>query len=186
MKEIRFHGIGGQGAVTGAEMLAAAFLREGKHTSMFPVFGGERRGAPVLAFLRFDDKPVRQTSQIYEPDCLVILAPRQVRYSDTFSGLRGDGIIALNTSNPVTESPYKGVKKVGFVDAIGIALEEIGRPIPNTTMLGAFAKATGWLSLDSIVSSLGEYFEGARLQANINCVQRGFERAQVVTFGEGE
>lgn len=186
MKEIRFHGIGGQGVVTAAEMLAVACAHEEKYVSMFPVFGGERRGAPVYAFVRFDDKPIRQMSQIYEPDCLVILDQRYAKSEATYSGLKGDGIVVLNTSKPVVEKPHQSVEAIGFVDAFASALEEIGKFIPNTVMLGAFARTTGWITLDSILSSLEEYFDGARLQANRNCVLKGFEGTNVITFGGGK
>ncbi len=182
MKEIRFHGRGGQGVVTAARVLATACVLEGKDVSVFPLFTPERRGSPVTAFARFDDKPVRESTQIYEPDCLVILDPRQASSAATFSGLKIGGIVALSSSQPMVERLHQNVVVIGFVDAMAIALKEIGRPIVNTCMLGSFAKTTGWVALDSILLSLKEYFTGRRLEQNSKCVQKGFERTEVIRF----
>ncbi len=182
MKEIRLHGRGGQGVVTAARMLAIAFVLEGKYASAFPLFGTERRGAPVTAFVRFDDKPILQNTQVYEPDCLLILDPLQARSTAVFSGLNQGGIVVLSTAKPAVERPNPSVGTIGFVDAMAIALQEIGRPIVNTCMLGSFARTTGWITLDSILSSLKEYFDGSRLESNINCVKRGFENTHVIKF----
>lgn len=182
MKEIRFHGRAGQGARMASEILAAAFVLEGKYVSAFPMFGAERRGAPVSAFLRFDDKPVRETTQIYEPDCLVIIDPAQIKQA-TFKGIKEGGIAILNISKPTIERPHQNIELVGFADATAIALEEIGRAIVNTCMLGVFTKTTGWVMLDSILSSLEQHFTGKLLQNNANSVRRGFEKAKVITFG---
>ena len=97
LKEIRFHGRGGQGAVMGASMLAYAFVIEGKHAASIPMFGFERRGAPVTASIRFDDQPIRDTHLIYEPDCSVVLDPSFARSPAPIEGLKGDGIMILNT-----------------------------------------------------------------------------------------
>ncbi|MFC1980318.1 2-oxoacid:acceptor oxidoreductase family protein [Chloroflexota bacterium] len=182
MWEIRIHGRGGQGVVTAARMLAIAFVLEGKWASAFPLFGTERQGAPVAAFVRVDCKPVLQNTQVYEPDCLIILDPLQARSEATFIGLKNSGTVVLSTTKQVTERQYENVGVIGFIDGIAIALKEIGRPIANTCMLGSFAKTTNWITLDSIMASLKEYFEGSRLQGNINCVRQGFEKTDVVRF----
>ena len=182
-KEIRLHGRAGQGARMAAEILASALVLAGKHASAFPMFGAERRGAPITAFLRFDDKPVRLTTQIYEPDCLVVLDPAQLKPA-TFTGLKPKGILVLNTSKPITDRMHPNLAVLGFTDATAIALEEIGRPIVNTCMLGVFAKTTGWISLDSILPSLEEYFSGSLLENNVKAVREGFERTQVINFGD--
>ena len=166
-----------------AEILASALVLEGKYASAFPMFGAERRGAPITAFLRFDDKPVRLTTQIYEPDCLVVLDPAQLKPA-TFNGLKQSGILVLSTSKPITDRIHPNVDVIGFTDAMAVALEEIGRPIVNTCMLGVFAKTTGWTSLDFIMPSLEEHFTGSLLEKNVNAVRRGFNTTQVIHFGD--
>jgi 2-oxoisovalerate ferredoxin oxidoreductase gamma subunit len=180
MKEVRLHGRGGQGVVVGSEMLAYALVLEGKYASSLPMFGGERRGAPVQASLRFDNKPIRDTHQIYEPDCVVILDPYQTRSTTVLHGLKGDGIVIANTSSQSLQLSYKNLKVIALVDATGIALEEIGRAIGNTCMLGAIAKVTGWLELDSVVSSLGMYFKGEAWERNAKAARRGYDSVNVL------
>lgn len=183
MKEIRWHGRGGQGAVVAARILATAFDREGKSAVAVPMFGGERRGAPVLAFTRFDDKPIREKTLIYHPDCVVVIDPRLMRSVDVFEGIKPDGILVIDATEQVTERYHQNIIAVGSVDATKIGLEEIGRPITNTCMLGAFARTTGWVQLDPILSGLAEYFSGGMLQNNIRCAQRGYEETKVIRFG---
>ena len=185
MEEIRFHGRAGQGARMASEILAAALVLEGKYVSAFPMYGAERRGAPVSAFLRFDDQPVRETTQIYEPHCVVIIDPAQIKPA-TFTGIRKGGIAVLNTAKPVVERPHQNVEFAGFADATAIALEEIGRAIVNTCMLGVFAKTTGWVTVDSILSSLEQHFSGDQLKRNASSVRKGFEQTKVITFGAGK
>ncbi len=187
MKEMRLHGRGGQGVVMGAEMLATAFVMEGKYASSIPSFGVERRGAPVAAFLRFDERPIRDTHQIYEPDCVVILDPFFARSAAPLNGLKGDGMVIINSSGPLGEhvSQHEQVKLIAWVDATGIALEQIGRAISNTCMLGAIARATGWVRLDSVLSGLEQYFSGEALGKNIRAAQAGYERLSLVPLGRG-
>jgi 2-oxoisovalerate ferredoxin oxidoreductase gamma subunit len=185
MREIRFHGRAGQGARMASEILAGALVQEGKHVSAFPMFGAERRGAPISAFLRFDDKPVRETTQIYQPDCVVIIDPAQIKPAN-FKGIKQGGIAVLNTSQPVVDRPHQNVELAGFADATAIALNEIGRAIVNTCMLGVFAKTTGWVTVDSILASLEQHFAGEQLKRNANSVRRGFEQTKVVKFGVGK
>jgi len=181
MKEIRLHGRGGQGVVMGAEMLAYAFVLEGKYASSFPTFGAERRGAPVAAFLRFDDKPIRETHQIYEPDCLIVLDPFIARTPTIFDGLKGEGIAVMNTPKQRLESWPAALNIIGLVDATALALEEIGRGIVNTCMLGVMARATGWVKLESIIASLDMNFEGKLLRKNEDLVRRGYESVKITT-----
>lgn len=184
MKEIRIHGRGGQGAVMGAEMLAYAFVLEGKYASSFPTFGAERRGAPVNAFLRFDDRPIRETHQIYEPDCLMVLDPFIARSGTFFHGLRGDGIAVLNTPRDELESWPAGLKVLGLVDATALALEEIGRAVVNTCMLGVLSRVTGWVKLESVLQSLQMNFEGKLLQKNEDLVRRAYASVKISERGE--
>ena len=181
MKEIRLHGRGGQGAVMGAEMLAYAFVLEGKYASSFPFFGAERRGAPVAAFLRFDERPIRETHQIYEPDCVMVLDPFIGKTSAIFDGLKGDGIAVINTPKAGLETWPPALKVLGLVDATALALEEIGRAIVNTCMLGVVSRITGWVTLESVLASLEMNFEGGLLRKNEELVRRGWESVRIST-----
>ena len=182
MKEIRFHGRGGQGAVLAARMLAVAFVAEGKCVASFPMYGFERRGAPVVAFTRLDDKPIREKTQIYNPDCLVVIDPGLMNLPTLFSGLKPEGILILNSPRPLENQPNENLRLAGVVNATQIAVEEIGRDIPNTCLLGALAATTGWLDLKSILSALGEYFSGDLLQRNILSTERGFHGVEVLRW----
>lgn len=181
-KEIRFHGRGGQGAVLAARMLASAFAIEDKYVASFPMYGFERRGMPVIAFLRSDEQPIREKTQIYTPDCLMVIDPTLLSLETLFSGLKTEGVLILNRTKQFKSSPSENLKRVGLVNATGIALQEIGRDIPNTCLLGALAKTTGWLSLDSILSSLGDYFSGDILEKNIRNAERGYQEVEVQTW----
>lgn len=182
MIEIRFHGRGGQGAVTAAKILANAFVRQGKFGSSFPMFGFERRGAPVTAFMRFDENPIREKTQIYNPDCLMVLDSSQKDSPLIYAGLKPIGTMILNSKGSIKEKPHKNLRHMGVVDAEKIALEEIGIPSPNTVMLGTFAAATGWIELGHIVSSLRQYFSGDILKRNIRCAERGFNEVEVIKW----
>ncbi len=182
MIEVRFHGRGGQGAVTASRILANAFVRTGKYGASFPMFGFERRGAPVTAFGRFSDTPVREKTQIYNPDILVVLDPAQRQSPAVFKGLVAEGVMVLNDDEKPLEHPDKNLEKVGIVDADKIAIEEIGFAMPNTCIIGAFAATTGLIELDPVLESLGDYFGGKKLEANIRCAKRGFKEVEVFNF----
>ncbi|MFC2012148.1 2-oxoacid:acceptor oxidoreductase family protein [Chloroflexota bacterium] len=183
MTEIRMLGRGGQGAYISAEMLAAALVDEGKYASCFPMFGGERRGAPISVFVRFDDKPIRLRSQIYYPDCCIVTDPILARSPDAFKGLKPGGTIVMNLPRMPEEKPHENTGILAVVDATGIALEEIGRPITNTVLLGALLHTTGWVKLDSIFKAFKSYFSERLLEGNIRCAKRGYEETEVVRFG---
>lgn len=163
MQEIRFHGRGGQGAVVGSEILAHAFFIEGKHIQAFPAFGVERRGAPVTAFCRVDDKEINLRTQIYEPDHVVVLDASMIEYVAVTQGLKKRGTIVINGRR----DPEYYRKKLGndfqifIVDASAVAVDNrLGspsNPIVNTAILGAFAKATGLVRIESIEKAIEEY-----------------------------
>jgi 2-oxoacid:acceptor oxidoreductase gamma subunit (pyruvate/2-ketoisovalerate family) len=182
MSEVRFHGRGGQGVVTTSKILANAFARTGQFGASFPMFGFERRGAPVTAFGRFSDKPVREKTQIYTPDILVVLDPSQRDSEAVFDGLLPGGMMLLNDSDNAVNVSHENLKKLGIIDANKIALEEIGLPIPNTVIVGAFAKMSGLLEIDPCCDALQDYFSGKKLLANIVCVKRGFEEVKIFDF----
>jgi 2-oxoacid:acceptor oxidoreductase gamma subunit (pyruvate/2-ketoisovalerate family) len=181
LKEIRIHGRGGQGAVTAARMLASAFVAEGKYVASFPMYGFERRGAPVQAFTRLDDKPIREKTQVYDPDCMVVIDPTLLKLPTLFSGLKADGILIVNSPGFETQVD-KNLKLAGVVDATRIGVEEIGRDIPNTCLLGAFAATTEWVKLESILGILKDYLSGDMLQRNVRSCERGFHEVKIVKW----
>jgi 2-oxoacid:acceptor oxidoreductase gamma subunit (pyruvate/2-ketoisovalerate family) len=182
VKEIRLHGRGGQGVVMASDILANAFVAEGMYATAFPSFGVERRGAPVSAFVRLDDKDIRERSQIYSPDCLIFTDPFFKNVNEVYAGLKPDGILILNSPEPIKGSPNQNVKRVGAIDAIRIALKEIKRPATNTCLIGAFAATTGWVGLDSILSALNEFWSGKALEGNKQCARRGYEEVQLTEY----
>lgn len=180
MIEVRFHGRGGQGAVTSAEILAQAAIQQGLFAQAFPNFGPERRGAPVLAFLRVSDDTIRLRSKVYTPDAVVILDPSLLAAANPTSGLKKEGFIILNTNKSEDEvrELFPGLK-VAFVDATRIAREEMGVPITNTVMIGSLIKATEIVKLDSIKKPIENRF-GTIAQKNINAYIRAFKETTVI------
>ncbi len=162
MIEIRFHGRGGQGAVKGSDILAIAAFIEGKEIQAFPFFGVERRGAPVTAFTRIDNRPIRIHSYIYEPHVLVVLDPTLIGAVPLTDGLQPNGKIIINTTKHPDEFDFSHLAnpRIYTVDCSSIALKYgLGSkesPIINTTILGAVAKATKLVSIDSIVQAIKE------------------------------
>ncbi len=177
MIEVRWHGRGGQGAVTAAEILAHAAINEGKYAQAFPSFGPERRGAPVLAFNRFDDKPIWVRSNVYEPDVVVVLDPGLLASVNVLSGLKEGGLLIINHRKSLEEvKAMLGLKgKVAVVNATQIALEILKVPIVNTAMVGAFVKATGVVSLDSVIHAVKERFPGKMGELNADAVRKAYE-----------
>lgn len=173
MHEIRFHGRGGQGAVTAAEILAKAAAHENKYCQAFPFFGVERRGAPVMAFTRIDDEPILIHQQVYEPKYVVVLDSSLLSVVDVTEGLSKDGIILLNTTKKPSEFDFK--HKTYTIDATSIALENLGKPIVNTVMLGAFARITGLVELNSIKEVIKKRFSGQLGEKNAKAIDDAHE-----------
>lgn len=173
MIEIRFHGRGGQGAVTSAELTALAAIGEGKYAQAFPSFGPERRGAPVAAFVRISNEPIRTREKIYSPDIVVVLDPTLLGIMDVAEGLKSNGIVVLNTRKSADEIKSEfGIKaRLAVVDATKIAMETMGLPITNTTLLGALIKSTGVISPLSIEEPLKRRF-GRIAQKNLDAFHR--------------
>ncbi len=181
MREIRFHGRGGQGAVTSAELIAIAAINKGGFAQAFPSFGPERRGAPVVAFCRVDDKKIHIRAKVYNPDVVVVLDPGLVDLLDPTEGMKEGGMLIINTKKSADQ--IKGLKntaiKIATVDANKIAQEELGRVIVNTTMIGAFIKATGIISVDDITEPMLERF-GAKLgERNMKALTRAFQEVTI-------
>lgn len=180
MIEIRWHGRGGQGAVTSIEMLALAAIEEGKYAQGFPSFGPERRGAPVAAFNRIDDKRIKVRSAIYNPDVVVVLDASLVGLVNVLEGLKPDGTLVVNT----VKSPDEIKKELNFkgtvatVDASQIARKELGVPITNTTMLGAVTKAIKVIKPKSLEAPLKERF-GRLAPRNINALKRAYKELKI-------
>jgi len=181
MIEMRFHGRGGQGAVTSAELVAQAAIDTGKYATAFPSFGPERRGAPVVAFARVDDKPVRIRSKVYNPDVVIVLDPSLVEISNPVEGLHEKGILIINsTQDPATirkRLSYSG--RLAVVDASLIAKEVIGLPITNTTMIGALVKGANLLSVDALKEPFKRRF-GKIASRNIEAMRRAWEETKIV------
>jgi 2-oxoacid:acceptor oxidoreductase gamma subunit (pyruvate/2-ketoisovalerate family) len=165
-----------------AKMLASALLVEGKHVASFPMYGFERRGAPVVAFTRFDEKPIREKTQVYNPDCIIVIDPGLLTLPTLFTGLKENSVFLLNTAKKEYKQPNPALKIGALINATGIAMQEIGRDIPNTSILGAFAAATGWLTLDSVLKSLPEYLSGDILQRNLKSAERGYKEVEVIKW----
>jgi pyruvate ferredoxin oxidoreductase gamma subunit len=168
--EIRIHGRGGQGAVTSAELLAKAAGLDNRFSQAFPAFGPERRGAPVRAFCRIDDRPITTRQQVYSPDYVVILDPTLAELPEVSEGLKPESRIIANSESAFSVC---GREAEAF-DATCIAIRVIGKPIVNTAMLGAFAGKTGLVSLESLKKVIGERFGGKVGEANMKLVEEAF------------
>ena len=179
LKEIRIHGRGGQGGVTAAELLARAAFKEGKWVQAIPFFGAERRGAPVKAFARLSDEPILVRSQVYNPDYVVVLDSGLLDLVDVTEGLKKDGLVIVNTRKKPEELDIKHTR-MATVDATGIALElellVAGLPVLNTTMLGAFARATEEVKLESVIEAIKETWSGAAGEKNAKGAELAYER----------
>jgi len=178
--EIRWHGRGGMGAVTSAELVARAAISEGKHAQSFPSFGPERRGAPVLAFLRVSDEFIKSRTVIYEPDIVAVLDPGLLHAVDVTSGLKENGKIIINSRKSPDElkSEFGYKWPVAAVNATKIAREAIGLPITNTALIGALLKVTEIVKMDSLVTQLQERF-GPRAKGNIEAMNRAYNETVV-------
>ncbi len=173
MRELRIHGRGGQGSVTAAELIATAAFTAGVYSQAFPAFGVERRGAPVQAFVRFSDEKIRLRSQIYEPDYIIVQDSTLIRDVNVFAGMSEGGIAIINTEKEGTYNLPKGVKLI-VIDATKIALEEIGLPITNTTLMGAFAAASGEITLEALEEAIKERFDAKLADSNIAAAKRAY------------
>jgi len=181
MHEIRVHGRGGQGAVTSAELIAIAAINTGRFAQAFPSFGPERRGAPVVAFCRVDERKINIRAKVYEPDVVIVLDPGLVTLLDPTEGMKEGGIFIMNTrKTPEEVITSKGSAiRVATVDADRIAIEEVGRPIVNTTMIGAFIKVTALISIDDIKGPLLERFGSKLGERNLKALERAYNEVVI-------
>ncbi|MEK7439141.1 MAG: NADH-dependent phenylglyoxylate dehydrogenase subunit gamma [Pseudomonadota bacterium] len=181
MYEIRIHGRGGQGAVMAGGILATALVLEGKYVVAVPSFGFERRGAPVASYLRFDAREIRQMTNIYHPDCVLCIDPTVARAVNVFEGVRDGAVLVQTSAKPLGDMQLPPqIATVGLCDAVSIALDIFKRSITNTIMLGAFARTTGLVSLESLQAAIRKSdFRDAGLKQNMAALARGYESTQV-------
>jgi pyruvate ferredoxin oxidoreductase gamma subunit len=171
--QVRIHGRGGQGVVTAAELLSVAAFLEGREAQAFPTFGSERTGAPVVAFCRIDDTIIRVREPISEPDAVIVQDPTLLHQVDLFGGLGDDGFVLLNTARTFGElglGEYVERFAAGrcvTVPATDIAREQLGRPLPNAALLGAFAALTNEVSVDSVAAAIRDHFPGSTGERNV-------------------
>jgi len=179
--QVRIHGRGGQGVVSAAEMLSVAAFREGKHAQAFPSFGSERMGAPVMAFCRIDDQPIRLRDPVTHPHALIVQDPTLLHQVDLFSGLDSAGYILINSSRGFEELGIAEFIRsfpadhVRTVAATELAMKHIGRPLPNAVLLGGFAAVSGVIKLESVVAAIREKFPGRVGEANAAAAREAYE-----------
>ena len=180
MKEIRIHGRGGQGSVVLAELLGIAAFKEGKYCLAFPYLGGggERRGAPVQGFARIDDKPVKIREKIQYPDYVIVQDTSIMDVVDVFKGIKTNGLVIVNTHEENFASPRNDLKIIA-IDANKIAMDALGRPIVNTALLGAFAKITNEISIESVEETIREKFNGELVAKNIKAARDTYDAIRV-------
>ncbi len=175
MREIRIHARAGQGAITTASLLGHTYFHKGMYPYAFPHFGAARMGAPMNAFVRVDDRPVRLRSQIYAPDYVIVVDATLMRGFNCFSGLKEDGIAIISQREGVEIPKFKGKQKAYVVPANEIAMKHIGRPLGNTALLGAYAAATKDIGLDNLLEAIKNRFSGKAQEANIKAATEGYE-----------
>jgi pyruvate ferredoxin oxidoreductase gamma subunit len=175
MIEIRVHGRGGQGNVAAAELLSIAAFKDGKYSQAFPSFGAERVGAPVQAFVRIDDKKIRIREDVRHPDYLIVQDENLLETVPILDGLKPDGLIVVNSEKKPEDLQLRTTATVETIPATEIALEIIGRPIPNAIMIGAFCTITGLVSLDAVQEAIMEKFPGRVGENNVAALERASE-----------
>lgn len=181
MFEVRIHGRGGQGVVTAAEVLSIAAFFEGKCSQAFPSFGSERMGAPVVAFCRMSEKPIRSREPVTAPDALIVQDPTLLGHVPVFEGLPDSGFVLINSNRTSRELGIEDLclrmssEHYCTVPATQLAIEKTGRPVPNAPLLGAFAALTGQIRIDSIQSAIKQRFAGAAGEANAAAALAAYE-----------
>ena len=187
MIEIIFYGRGGQGVVVASKALASAFFKEGLYVQSFPAFGGERRGAPVKAFLRADDKRIRRRSSIYKADHAILLDDTLLDEMPIEDEVQGAVSVVINSAKPPDAFGQIGASRIGTVDANAIAgelgLGTVVMPIVNTTMLGAFAKVSRLVDLASVSEAI-EKIITVKPEKNVTGAVRAFEAVRETKGGD--
>ena len=181
MFQIRFHGRGGQGVVTAAEMLSVAAFDEVRFAQAFPSFGSERTGAPVVSFCRIDSRPIRSREPVLKPDALIIQDVTLIHQVDVFAGLSSEGYVLINTSKSVDElglGDFLGTfhrERLLTCPATELALEHLGRPLPNAVLLGGFAALTSQVTLESIALAIRQRFSGTTAERNVAAATAAYQ-----------
>jgi pyruvate ferredoxin oxidoreductase gamma subunit len=181
MYEVRLHGRGGQGAVTAAELLSVAAFDGGSWAQAFPSFGSERTGAPVAAFCRMDEQPIRLREPVLNPDALLILDATLLHLAGVFDGLRPHGIVLVNSARPPDELGLGELAEahpdmtVTTLDASSIARRHLGKPLPNGVLLGGFAALSGMVSIEAVGQALRERFHGLMGASNALAAQEAYD-----------
>ena len=176
MLEIRIHGRGGQGNVVAAYLLAMAAFEEGRYGLAFPNFGAERRGAPVMAFVRIADKPIRRRDQVRTPAFLIVQDEALLHVPGVMEGLLTGGRILVNSNRSGQELSQHYDKPIMSIAASSLAQQILGRPVPNTALLAAFATLTQILSQESLRKVLHQRFKGSVLERNLQLIQTAAEQ----------
>ena len=170
MFQVRIHGRGGQGVVTAAELLAQSAFDEEKFAQAFPSFGSERTGAPVVAFCRIADVEIRVREPIMFPDALIIQDSTLLRQVEILAGLKSDGYVLINSTRTYEQLGIadlaEGRSRFITIPATAMAMEHLGRPVPNAVLLGAFAALTHIVSLNSVTDSLRKKFKPKIAESN--------------------
>jgi pyruvate ferredoxin oxidoreductase gamma subunit len=180
MFQIRIHGRGGQGVVSGAEMLSVAAFLEGRYAQAFPSFGSERMGAPVMAFCRIDDREIRLREPVLTPDALIIQDPTLLHQVDLFSGLAPDGYVLINSTRGFAELGLSDLMRGAWrsrmctVPATELALKHVGRPLPNAALLGGFAAIGGQIKIQSVAAAIREKFPRAIAESNVAAAEEAY------------
>lgn len=175
MKEVRIHGRGGQGSVVMAELVARAAFEDGKEAQAFPYLGGggERRGAPVQAFVRISDRPIRLRCKVHHPDYVIVQDASLAEVVDLREGLLPGAVLVVNSEQPVESYPWAAGLSAYTVPATRIAMEIFGRPLVNSAMMGAFA-ATGEISLEGVRKAWRERFPGKMGEQNVRAAEKAY------------
>jgi pyruvate ferredoxin oxidoreductase gamma subunit len=184
MLQIRIHGRGGQGVVTAAEMLSVAAFEQGRHAQAFPSFGSERTGAPVIAFCRMDDQPIRLREPILAPDVLIVQDPTLLHQVDVFQGLQPDGYVLINSQRSFHDLGLADIEtrfrreRLTTLPASDIARKHLGRPLPNAVLLGGFAALSGLITLDAVAHAIRSRFTGKVADGNVAAATEAFAYIQ--------
>lgn len=181
MFQVRIHGRGGQGVVSAAEMLSIAGFLEGKHTQAFPSFGSERMGAPVMAFCRIDDREIRLREPVMAPDALIIQDTTLLHQVNLFEGVTHSGLVLINSTRNPTQlglddlfDTHPGIRVLA-VPASQLALEHVGRPLPNAALLGGFAAVSGLIRFESVAAAIEGKFSGRIAAGNTAAAKAAFD-----------
>ena len=181
--DVRIHGRGGQGVVTAAELLSLAAFDQGLHAQALPSFGSERTGAPVVSYCRIDEEPIRAHDPLDAPQVVVVQDPTLLRAADVLAGLADDGVVVVNSTRTPAELADAGLRlregqRAVCIPASDLARERLGRPLPNTALIGAVVALTGIVGLPALQEAIRQRFTTARgdvLEANLQLVSDAYE-----------